>query len=720
MARWKFVLLTRAMISAKKVFSRHAHWVLMLRAIMPGTESAVNANRVSQLLWLAGATALVCAAGYLTFLVVGKGNLPRLIDVDGQPVSGLVNPLPQRRAHQAALVMLALVSIAAVFLPKRFVLIPSRESRIGRLDWLEPAVAVLVGIFLAVAIWLWKIPSLPPATGSVLFAGYYGLWASPSPSFYASSVIAAAALLGAIAAFGIPAARWLWAATLGYVLLLTLPGLFEPIALEYIPPGALQNIEWHFEAVMGGKYALLSEVPTHGFGSSFLFSLLQAIVERRGTFSFATDIRIIQAGNTAFALASLWACYVWNPKKPLVAIVTLGLLLPWVHNNHQNLFFPNQAGWRFISFPLMIIVMRHFAEPPASRRAIAFGAFAAFALLWNIETGIAVLLALLVYLAGRAERFGFDIWARMILDFAVGAGLAVGLVSLVYRAGLGSWPDLVNIGRYAFTLFTIVLSWDWGWPLYFDVLAFVIAVFAIWSVLVAALARRSASLDATGADRAALATLILVWGSYYIVHPHPWNLWSYLFPFGLLFGDTLFSGLKHPIEARWRGACLTVSGVVFVLVVGPACAVANWQAAESLWLGFRIPSTPPSTAAVFSGVRLPKTDVYAVAARLAYLFDAPNDARAFSGNSYLLPKLSGRIDLFPELDGAYVSGNVDQYRNIDGSVRQAAPLTLLFDDPATLQAGGPHEKYFSRLQQKLSDQYRPDLTLSGWWIWRRR
>ena len=165
---------------------------------------------------------------------------------------------------------------------------------------------------------------------------------------------------------------------------------------------------------------------------------------------------------------------------------------------------------------------------------------------------------------------------------------------------------------------------------------------------------------------------------------------------------------------------MTVSAVVFVLVVGPACAVANWQAAESLWLGFRIPSTPPSTAAVFSGVRLPKTDVNAVAARLAYLFDAPNDARAFSGNSYLLPKLSGRIDLFPERDEAYVSGNIDQYRNIDASVRQAAPLTLLFDDPATLQMGGPHEKYFSRLQQKLSDQYRPDVTLSGWWIWRRR
>jgi hypothetical protein len=449
-----------------------------------------------------------------------------------------------------------------------------------------------------------------------------------------------------------------------------------------------------------------------------LFSLLQAIVERRGTLSFATDIRIIQAGNIGFALASLWACYTWNRKKPLVAILTLTLLLPWVHNNHQNLFFPNQAGWRYISFPLMIIVMRHFADAPASRRTIAFGAAAAFALLWNLETGIAVLLALLVYLAGRAERFGFDIWARMFLQFAVGAGLAVGLVILIYRGGLGSWPSFANIGWYVIEQLTKLESWGWGLPFYFDPLALVIAIFAIWSLLVAALARRSAPLDATGADRAALAALILVWGSYYVVHPHPWNLWSYLFPFGVLFGDTLF--LKYAVEARRPSAFLTVPAVVFVLVVAPACTVANWQAAESLWLGLQIPSTLPSSAAVFSGVRLPKADVDAVAARLAYLFDAPKDARAFTGNSYLLPKLSGRIDLFPEYDQAYVNGDVDQYRNMDASVRQAAPSTLLFDDPATLQAGGPHEKYFARLQQKLSDQYRPDGTVSGWSIWRRR
>jgi hypothetical protein len=76
------------------------------------------------------------------------------------------------------------------------------------------------------------------------------------------------------------------------------------------------------------------------------------------------------------------------------------------------------------------------------------------------------------------------------------------------------------------------------------------------------------------------------------------------------------------------------------------------------------------------------------------------------------------MDLFPERDWAYVTGNVDQYNNIDSSVRAAAPHALLFDDP--VPTGTPHEKYFARLQQKLSDQYRPDGTVSGWSIWRRR
>jgi hypothetical protein len=242
----------------------------------------------------------------------------------------------------------------------------------------------------------------------------------------------------------------------------------------------------------------------------------------------------------------------------------------------------------------------------------------------------------------------------------------------------------------------------------------------LWSLLAQALTRRSGPLDARSADRAALAALILVWSSYYFMQPHPWNLWSYLLPFGLLLGDALFCGLKSAAGLRSLGAFPGVPAVIFGLVVGPACAVANWQAIESIWLGFQIPSTLPSGAARFSGARLPKADVDAVAARLAYLHEVPKGARAFTGNSYLLPKLSGRMDLFPEQDWAYVTGNVDQFRSIDSSVRAAAPQMLLFDDPATLPARGQHEKYFTRLQQKLSDQYRPDLTLSGWSIWRRR
>jgi hypothetical protein len=688
---------------------------------MPHLQVSGNANRTSKILLLAVATALVCAAAYLAFFVVGRAKFEPLLDVDGEPIVGLVNALPRRRAHQVAVGMLALFWVGASLIPKQFLSrLSPREERVLRLHWVEPAAAVLIGIFLAVMIWLWTLPTLPPATWSIFFGEYYGLFALPSPTFYMASVIAALLILGVIITLGIPSTQWLWAAALGYALLLTLPGLVEPIALERIPPGTLQDIEWHFEAVMGGKYALLYGAPTNRFGYSFLFSLLQAIIERHGTFSFLTDIRIVQIGNIAFALSSLWACYAWDPKRPSIAMLTLALLLPWIHNNHQNLFFPNQAGFRFISFPLMIIIMRHFADSSSWSRTVAFGATAALAILWNTETGIAVLLALLVHLASRADSFRFEVWGRMTLQFAGGGGLAVVLVVLVFWAGLGSWPDLMSLTSYIIGRITIGANWNHGWLFQFDALALVIAVFAIWSMLTQALARRSGPLAAKSADRAALTTLIVTWGSYYIVYPHAWNLWSYLLPFGLLYGETLICGLKSSDGLRQLDAVLTAPAIIFVLVVGPACIVANWQAIESLWLGFHIPSNLPAGAARFSGVRLPRADVDALAARLAYLEQAPRDARAFSGNSYLLPKMSGRMDLFPERDGAYATGDVGQYRNIDASVRQAAPGVLLFDDPATLRVGGPHEKYFARLQQKLSDQYRPALTVSGWSIWRRR
>src|SRR5262245_43264294 len=419
--------------------------------------SPTNPDDQPSRLLLAGATALVCGTAYLTFMIIGKGQVGPLLLGD-QLVVGTVDPLHQRRAHQAALIALAFLSIAAVVLPQPLL---KRTTFPGSRRF-EALAGVLLGICLAASISLWTLPRLPPTTWTGLFADYYGLWTLPSASFYVSSIIVACFFLAAIIALGIPARRALWAATLGYALLLSLPGLFEPIALDRLPPGGLHGIEWHFDSVFAAKYSLILAGSTDDFQYSFLFSLLQAIVELRGTFDFATDIRVIQVGNIAFALACLWACYVWNSKSPLIAILTLALVLPWVHNNHQNLFFPNQAGWRFLSFPLMIIVIRHFADAPAWRRVIAFGITSAFALLWNVETGIAVLQALLVYLAGRAEGFRFDIWVRTALQFAAGMGIAIGLIALVYRGGLGSWPDPMTVASYVIQRSTAGLRSGYG------------------------------------------------------------------------------------------------------------------------------------------------------------------------------------------------------------------------------------------------------------------
>jgi hypothetical protein len=166
---------------------------------------------------------------------------------------------------------------------------------------------------------------------------------------------------------------------------------------------------------------------------------------------------------------------------------------------------------------------------------------------------------------------------------------------------------------------------------------------------------------------------------------------------------------------------LRLQVVLAAMVVVPLIAGGSLQSWLALARGaklFGATSGDPSQS--LSGVQIGARDATSIAARAEFLKGVPGDALVFTGNSYLLPKLSGRVELFPERDLAYFSTTRSRLDAVVARVKAASPPLLLFDDPAITASHPETSPYLGALRAALADAYRLEESASGWQLWRKR
>ncbi|WP_376984611.1 hypothetical protein [Bosea sp. R86505] len=656
-------------------------------------------------------TVLVAVIWAAAYMAMGRTPVPAGLGFDGQPIrDGTINPVGQLLAYQLALASLGGVVIAAVVWPG-FVKGWRRSFR-PESSGLVIAVASLSGAAaLAWAIGAFAVPKMPTDTVIPPFAQWYSILSLPSKTFYVGSVTASAVVLAVVVRFGAKIGQdWLWGLSLLLILALTLPGLFEPVTLVQIPSGTLQGVEAHFTGVIGSNPAGSFEID-RPVGYSLLVTLVKVAYEQSaGPMSFLQEVRSVQVGNLAFALACMFACRVWSPRQALTGFMIILLIMPWVHNNHQGLFFPNQAGWRFLTFPLLVIVIAVSRFMTSLSRSAVLGAFAGLALLWNLETGIAVTVAIVTFIGCRTMLWREAAAAALA---AIASGILAMAMALLFTfplAGLTSLSDAAWVVQGYFG--RLAVGDGYGLPLAFDSLAIIMALYAIWSVALAAFRLGDGVLSEEAASYAAVAAAMLVWGAYYAARPDPWNLWSYLFFFGLL----LSAGLSADAR-RWAGRSYGVPGLsafAFILVVGPAIAAGQYQALRTVSSGLSGIWEEPAGSAYVDGVRLPTADAARLARQAEEVRLATEGTLVLTGNSHLLPKLSGRPELFLEKDPVFAHAYQDDYRSLLAIIMKRTPRRILIDDPASLPTGSTHQRFFMALQKDLSASFSGEVIPSGW------
>jgi hypothetical protein len=574
--------------------------------------------------------------------------------------------------------------------------------------------ATLVAVTVAVLVWL-EAKRLPGETYVAYFATWYATTAIPSRTIYAVGIALTIGLL-VLAAIRPAFLRHKLLFVFAYVVVLvvTLYGMRSPITLQAVSSDTLAGIEAHFTAVFGAAELLVNGLAPTSVGYGYLPNLLVAGLQKIfGAWEFADYVRFVQYGNVAYLAAALIACHLLARSRPMIAIGTLLLVAPWVHSAHQGLFFPNQAGWRFIAMPLAMAALGISARIGPQRASILLGAVSGFAIAWNPETGVAVAFGCATYLFLRSNALASGEFMLTSLRFA-GCTLVVLVFAALFEFlafGDLSLTDAFWSGLIARS----AVGSGYGLPFYLDARAIVLGAFAGWVFAEAVVVRGKSGISRAAAQRAAIAAMGLCWGAYYVARPDPWNLWSYLLPFGFLVIDRTIRSLEN-----WRQSTLAPAiapAAIVALVLGPSALAWNYQTAKVLWRQVQIPAEAPSHVTELSGVRLDAAIAEHVSKRADYVSTVDPATIAFTGNSFLLPKLSGRRDIFPKKNFYFlIFGNSRLDAYVD-ELLDRRPETILLDSPATLDENGAVSRLMAEIEGRISSDYAKTENVAGWTSW---
>lgn len=571
----------------------------------------------------------------------------------------------------------------------------------GAISWLVLLLVLITGLF----------PQMPPASVLPLFAGRYGVVLLPSRLLFIALALASAALVMLVLTLR-SSGRWrgplaLSAIVISAVFCIDVAGLVAQLSLAETPPGTLDGVLWHFHAVFGIPYqGATADLQSY---SPIVTALLRGMERAGAGLSWRAEIGFLQLSNLLYLALSLAVVVVRWPKQPLFWLLPVICVSPWVHSLHQGIFFPNQAGWRFLGFPAVMLLLLLLPRARGPVLSICCGAMAGWLIVWNAETGIAAAAGLATYTLLRNPatiRSAVQAAGLFAAAIAIGLGIGEGVSRL---AGPGVFPYL------GFFVARFTNASGYGLPFTLEPVAILIAIAATAALIGGCLAWGAAGASSGAARRAAIGSMILVWGSYYALRPDPWNLWSYTLGFAFLLTEQLHAARRLRGVSSLR-ALLRPAVPVLVLVLLPSAFGGQIQAAGSLLATITSTVTAgPSLGEVV--IRPPDAKKIETLAR--GLDGDQGIAAVVSGKAYALAKL--RPDLaarfFPDPQAA--GFDRDRLgRLLD--VLRARNGRILVEKPLGLAEGAEPPSGLEAMRKGLASTHTERAGPDGWVVFERK
>ena len=508
-------------------------------------------------------------------------------------------------------------------------------------------------------------------------------------------------------------ARWQWLAggvfIAAFVMVFSVRGFLR---VPFLPDGYLAMAEGHYALMLGqGDRLAAGLVLGHNVQLNYGLgpALPLGIWERHfGLLDFAGHIHIVQYSQILYLLLTIAALVLW---KRNIWFILFGVLLigPFVGTGDAATLFANQAGWRSIGFPVLIIAFVSTRTWPMVHRSLALGFLASCLLLYNPETGVALSLACACFALAQSRK-----WRDHLKVIACGlAGfVAAGMLTLIcYRIGLGAWPVwepeslLIHLSRFG--------SGYAGVPMVFNALAALLLVHSAYLGLLLFWKWRQRGLNFEDAVRLAMVVAILLWFPYYVNRPVDWNLWTFLLPYCILIAHWFEPDyLRRARLPAWRGV-LGVRVAVLTAVLLPLLLTKNLREipANLTPLGER----PPGSQV--SGVLVEPPTAQELQSQARFLAKQEASTLFFSRHPYILSLMTGRFNALPVQDVFSETASNREFdklvRNIAGSSAQRLLFDEDFQDEYLIS-------FYDRLRLRLSTQFVQRGAEANWQVWVRR
>ena len=668
-------------------------------------------------------TAVVIAVFFLVFLTFPMSAPGTKLKLVSELVRqyGMVGSYDQRTAFVCSLIAICIFSWAAFLVGKS-------DNVTIKLNSFIPDVSLWLALLITIvglAIYSRLLPMLQVSLAAALACGFFifVLLARYIPRRPFELVLLA--LIGA------------------YVALVVVPGLLVwPVPFAVNDPGAIAQLELHLLALVqpGSAIAagqkLFREIP---FSYGLLMPSMISVIESRiVSLTVGDHVRFVQYCQIAFSFTAVAAYFCYRPRNYLGILAALLLAAPYWSSAGLGIWHPNQTGMRSLTLPLGILALTLLGRLRPNLAAWSLGAIGMIALLINVETTVAVGVGFIVYFSLRTRGIPYAAVARM----STSAAVIFCAYLLCYRFALGRLPFGIDLGSILVTLRAHVTgdigqrlftAGPWAEGYYIVPFALVMFTHAIYVVIAAYQRLGSGPLSHQQSLKAAIATVLIVWFSYYFNMPNWWQIWTHFFLYGFLLMDLLDLRLfgigrvwRNSNTARsfdWRlPARLLRIAPLFLLSVVVIHTNSNLA---YFTRDFVTPSwmRGDHDASVVSEVLVSRAAANALkekTTKLRELYDAnPGKVRYLTFNVEFVPMMTRIFEPAPfrSLWGS-VAGDDALDPSID-ELTASHPTAILIDAPTgPLAVTGEREHFQNRVRVSVSRNYHLSETLSGWEIYR--
>ena len=317
---------------------------------------------------------------------------------------------------------------------------------------------------------------------------------------------------------------------------------------------AVTNI--HYTVIIGqadllfGGFKLLDEVnPTYG---AILPSLIGLIAKIQGRLlSLGGILKIVQVADILYWAVSLYLFWKWGKQNWVYMVPAVLFMLPWHYSTDGALVPINHSPIRTfgITFSLLFVMIW------ADRKSVFFyptlGCVGSFALLLNVESGIASLVGIMAFLFVYLKKLklGFHLVVKNCLLFLLGILGGFVFFNFVFFLVFGYLPSLSGWFNYIMPSL-LGTSGAWTVPYKFDLWPIFIFLHVCYYFIINVI---SGGCDKHTPVRIMISVIFLVWFAYFVSRPDLEYLSSFYFIYGFVIIDlnrSLIISLKrYPIKS---------------------------------------------------------------------------------------------------------------------------------------------------------------------------